>query len=433
MAVAWNINSQKRRPARKTSPGEPLNICLLTYRGNPTCGGQGVYIKRISRSLRDLGHNVDVVSGPPYPILDDDITLHKLPSLDLYNPDDLFRVPSLGELASPVNLYEWLSVSSGGFPEPISFSMRAYRFFRNNGVKYDVVHDNQCLAPGLLGIPSLGIPLVATIHHPITVDRDVEVQSETKWWRKLKVYRWYSFVPAQVWSSRQIPYIITVSEASKTDISKAFKISPERFRVTENGINTDIFHPQPDIERRDNQIMVTNSADTPLKGLKYLLEAFASIRKKRDVKLVVIGKPKANGVIDRLTRNLGLNGSVTFTGRIEDNEFARYYGESTMAVVPSIYEGFGLPAGEAMACGVPVISTTGGALPEVVGDAGILVPPGDAHALEGAITELLDNPEKRERLGKAGYERVLKHFTWHSTAMKIVDVYREAIDAHGRF
>lgn len=408
----------------------PLRICLFTYRGNPTCGGQGVYIKRLSRALADLGHTVDVASGPPYPVLDDDVTLHRLPSLDLYNPDDLFRVPTMRELAKPVNFIEWLGVSSGGFPEPFTSGLRIWDFMRKNADSYDIFHDNQCLAYGLLGIKAIGIPTIATIHHPMTVDRDVEIRSMNAWWKKLKVMRWYSFIGMQKRVSRKLSHIITVSEASKDDISRQFAIPPYKFRVVANGINTDIFHPAPGVKREDNQIMVTNSADTPLKGLRYLIEAVASIRRKRNVRLTVIGKPKENGVIERLVRDIHAHEFVTFTGRIADEDFATYYGKTTMAVVPSLYEGFGLPAGEAMACRVPVISTTGGALPEVVGDAGILVPPGDAKALENAIIGLLDDPAKRERLANAGYERVKKLFTWHNTARQVVDVYREAISAH---
>lgn len=416
--------------ARRRIKDAPLNICLYTYRGKPTSGGQGVYIKRLSRALKDLGHNVEVVSGPPYPMIDEDIPLHELPSLDLYNPDDLFRVPSLRELSSPINMMEWLGVSSGGFPEPLTNSIRYYNFMRENRHRYDVVHDNQCLAYGILGIRALGIPTVATIHHPITVDRDVEIAAEKVFWRKWKVRRWYSFLSMQGRVSRRLSHIITVSEASKQDISQAFSIPKDRFRVVANGINTDIFHPLPRVKRLENRIMVTNSADTPLKGLRFLIEAVASIRKSRDVHLTVIGAPKPDGVIDKLVKRLNAHEYVTFTGRIDDSEFAKYYAKTTIAAVPSIYEGFGLPAGEAMACKVPVISTTGGALPEVVGDAGVLVPPGDAKALEAAIIDLLDNPEKRARLSQAGYERVKKNFTWMNTARQVVEVYREAISAH---
>ncbi len=416
--------------AQRRITDAPLNICLYTYRGKPTSGGQGVYIKRLSRALKDLGHNVEVVSSQPYPVIDGDIPLHRLPSLDLYNPDDLFRVPSLRELRSPLNMLEWLGVSSGGFPEPFTNSIRCFNFMRDNRHRFDVVHDNQCLAYGILGIKSLGIPTVATIHHPITVDRDVEIASERVFWRKWKVRRWYSFLNMQGRVSRRLSHIITVSEASKTDISSAFSIPQDRFRVVANGINTDIFHPVTGVKRLEGHIMVTNSADTPLKGLRFLIEAVTAIRKTRHVHLTVIGAPKKDGVIDRLVKSLNAHEYVTFTGRIDDEEFAHYYAKTTIAVVPSIYEGFGLPAGEAMACKVPVISTTGGALPEVVGDAGVLVPPGDARALEAAIIDLLDDPDKRARLAEAGYERVKNNFTWHNTAKQVVEVYREAIRAH---
>ncbi len=415
---------------KKGHPNHPLRICLLTYRGNPTCGGQGVYIKHLSRALRDLGHQVDVVSGPPYPELDENITLRKLPSLDLYNPEHLFKVKKIRDLTSPVNQLEFIAMCLGVFPEPLTFGLRAYHYFRTKLPPYDIVHDNQCLSYGIWGISRLGFPTVATVHHPITVDRDVDIKAAKSWFRKLMVMRWYSFLGMQRRVLRRLSHIITVSECSKKDISKDFKIPIHRFRVVPNGINTDIFHPLPHIERAKNRILVTNSADTPLKGLKYLLEAVASISKKRSIRLTVIGTPKKNGDIKYLIRDLGIHDYVKFTGRIEYEDFARYYAEATMAVTPSLYEGFGLPAGEAMACGAAVISTAGGALPEVVGNAGILVPPADKRALENAILSLLDDPDKCHRLGQAGRERVKNLFTWHHAAKRTVEVYREAIDAN---
>lgn len=421
-----------RHPAsRSPNHSDPLRVCLLTYRGNPTCGGQGVYIKYLSRALMELGHTVDVVSGPPYPELVEGVGLHMLPNLDLYNPDHLFKPASPRDLfKSPVNLYEFLDVSSGGFPEPFTFGIRTYNHFRRERPRYDIVHDNQCLSYGILGLPRLGFPTVATIHHPITVDRDTEINSSPSLIKKIQAWRWYSFLGMQKRVSRRLSHIITVSECSKRDISRDFKASIRRFRVVPNGINTDFFYPLPEVKRSDDQVLVTNSADTPLKGLRYLLEAVASIRKRRKIGLTVIGTPKKKGVIEGLVKQLGIGDCVRFTGRIEYEEFASYYARTTMAVIPSLYEGFGMPAGEAMACGVPVISTVGGALPEVVGDAGILVPPADSKALEKAIVALLDNPERRRLLGKAGLRRVKDSFTWRHAAEKTVDVYREAIDAH---
>lgn len=411
----------------------PLRICLLSYRSNPHCGGQGVYVKNLSRALKGLGHHVEVISGPPDPNLDEDINLFRIPGLDLYNPDDLFRLPSLKELSDPVNLIEWLGVSTMGFPEPFTFGIRANRFLRNKIRKYDIVHDNQSLSYGIRAINKY-IPTIATIHHPITVDRDLAIKAASSFWQKIKQIRWYSFISMQKRISRTLSHIITVSKCARDDISKAFKIPLQRFRIIPNGINTDLFCPVPEIRRERDRIIVTNSADTPLKGLDYLLKAVAEISKTRSkVRLIVVGTPKKNGGIEKLIRKLGIGEFVIFTGRISNDEFVRQYAKASLAVIPSVYEGFGLPAGEAMACGLPVVSTTGGALSEVVGDAGILVPPADSRALARAVAAILDNPEVAEKMGHAGYERVHKHFTWKRAAEKTVEAYRETISDYGRF
>ena len=386
----------------------PLRICLLSYRSNPHCGGQGVYLKQLSRALMDLGHQVEVLSGPPDPQLDADIPVHRVPSLDLYNPADPFRLPKLYELKPLLNLYEWLNVSTMGFPEPFLFGFRAYQFLQQNGHRYDVIHDNQSLSYGLWAL-SRHLPTLATIHHPITVDLKIAVKAEPYFWRKLKQLRWYSFIHMQKRVARTLSHILTVSQCAREDIRRDF-----------------------DIPLDPNRVIVTNSADTPLKGLVYLLQAMAEIRQRRPIRLVVIGTPKPNGTIERLVRKLDLAGQVTFTGRISDAAFVRQYARASIAAVPSVYEGFGLPAGEAMACGLPVIATTGGALPEVVGDAGILVPPRDATALAVAIEDLLDHPEKATAIGRQGYQRVQTHFTWQRAAEKTVRAYREVIDDYRR-
>ncbi|MCX7982337.1 MAG: glycosyltransferase family 4 protein [Syntrophales bacterium] len=410
----------------------PLRICLLTYRGNPASGGQGVYIKYLSRALRDLGHEVEVISGPPYPELAEGITLHKLPSLDLYNPEHMFKVVNYRDLLKPLNMWEFAVMCTGGFPEPFTFGRRLYKFLKSQKPSYDIIHDNQCLAYDLLKIPKLGYPLVTTIHHPITVDKKTEFAEASNIIKKIKVLRWYSFLRMQLRVARRLTKIITVSECSRRDISREYGVPQERFRVVPNGINTDVFYPLAGIERLPHHLITTNSADMPLKGLKYLLMAVDAIRRKRPIHLTVIGKPKKGSEIERLIDNLNLNGHVHFTGRIPAEDFASYYAKATIAVVPSLYEGFGMPAGEAMACGIPVISTTGGALPEVVGDAAYLVPPGDSEALEKAIIDLLDHPEKRLAYGEAGLKRVRNSLTWEHAAKKTTAVYEEEIDAYRR-
>lgn len=409
----------------------PLRICLLSYRSHPHCGGQGVYVNHLSRALKDLGHHVDVVSGPPPPQLDENINLFQIPGLDLYNPADPFRVPSLKELSDPVNLLEWLGVSTMGFPEPYTFGIRAHRFLKKRPFKYDIVHDNQSISYGIRSIMEF-FPTIATIHHPITVDRDLAVKAASSFWKKLQQLRWYSFIGMQKKVARTLSRIITVSKCSMNDISRDFKIPPHRFNVIPNGIDTDLFYPIPEIKREKNRIIVTSSSETPLKGLNYLLEAVAEISSARKIKLVVVGTLKENGEIQKLIIRLGIKECVTFTGRIENDVFVRQYAKASLAIVPSVYEGFGFPAGEAMACGLPVIATTGGALPEVLGDAGILVPPANAKALANAILTLIDDSDRAKRMGVNGYNRIRNHFTWKRAAEMTVDAYREAIRDYRR-
>jgi glycosyltransferase involved in cell wall biosynthesis len=404
----------------------PLRVCLISYRSNPHCGGQGVYIRYLSRALHQLGHRVEVISGPPDLDLDPGISIVKLPVLDLYNPKGPFRTPSVRELANPVNLLEWIGVSTMGFPEPMTFGIRAWQFLRNRLHRYDIVHDNQSLSYGIWAIHSR-IPTLATIHHPISVDRNVALGAARGGWNKMKEMRWYSFVGMQRRVARTLRRIVTVSHAAGRDISRDFGVDPRNVRIVPNGIDTDIFRPLPGVSRLSHRLIVTTSADTAIKGLPYLLRAVAAIAARRPIELVVVGEPAENGHVRNMISALRLSDRVRFTGRIGSDEFVRHYARATAAVVPSVYEGFGLPVGEAMACAVPVVSTTGGALPEVVGDAGILVPPASSRALEHAIEQLLDHPLRAQALGQAGYRRVRRQFTWRRAGEQTVEVYRGLI------
>jgi glycosyltransferase involved in cell wall biosynthesis len=372
---------------------------------------------------------VEVISGPPDPLLDPDIPVYRLPSLDLYNPEDLFRTPTLKELADPINVMEWIGVSTMGFPEPFTFGLRVQRFLRDKFDRYDIIHDNQSLSYSLQALQKR-LPTIATIHHPITVDRRLALKAARNPYRKLQQRRWFSFVRMQKKVARTLHKIITVSECAREDISREFSVPSHRFKVVPNGINTEHFYPLPEVPREKNRIIVTNSADIPLKGLVYLLEAVHEVARTHDVKLTVVGEPKKDSQILKRIRKLGIGSLITFTGRIDNGNFVRAYARATMAVIPSLYEGFGLPAGEAMACGVPVISTSGGALPEVVGEAGIVIPTADAAALAEAIRGLLDNPDRARDLGEAGYRRVHQYFTWEKAAEATVEAYREAIRDH---
>jgi glycosyltransferase involved in cell wall biosynthesis len=420
----------------ETQPGKPLKVALLGYRSNPFSGGQGVYLNYLSRALVDAGHQVDVISGEPYPHLDPRVRLVKLPGLNLYAADNHVTALRPHHLRSATDVFEWWSMLTGGFPEPYTFGRRLLRHFRaleRRGERYDIVHDNQCLSWGVLSLQQRGIPLVATIHHPITWDRDIALAHASSRGHRLLIRRWHSFLRMQTRVAGRLAHIVTVSERSKQDICEAFAIDPARIRVIPNGIDTDVFRPDPEVTRDPWQLITTASADQPLKGTQYLLPAFATLCQQFPrLRLVFVGKPKPGGNTEALIHRLGLADRIEFVHGISAQEFRRLYARSALAVVPSEYEGFGLPAGEAMASGIPVVSTDGGALPEVVGDAGRIVPARNPAALAQAIGELLDDPDQRVSLGQRGRQRILERFSWTQAAATLSDVYRDAIEATER-
>ena len=405
----------------------PLRILLPSYRSNPTTGGQGVYMRHISKALADMGHQIDVISGPPYPELDPRVKLIKLPSLDLYaNPHPIMSLrPWM--LAWPIDLYEWWSHATGGFSEPYTFCERMARYVRGTVQDYDICHDNQTLGWGLLKLRDMGLPIVGTIHHPITMDRRIDIEHAKTLTLKILKRRWYSFLNMQIKVARELDPLIVVSESTRRDIVSEFGVKPERTRLVLHGIDHIQFRPLPHIKRRDDLIVACASADVPLKGLIYLIRAYAELLKTRpNLKLKVIGRLREGNTSDEL-RAFGIMDKVEFVGGITDEQITEIYAEATIAISPSVYEGFGFPCGEAMSCGTPVIATTGGSLPEVVGDAGLVVPHSNPPALAQAIATLLDDPELRARLGATGRERILKNFKWERAAREVTEIYRQTI------
>jgi glycosyltransferase involved in cell wall biosynthesis len=415
----------------------PLRIALLAYRGKPHVGGQGVYVRHLAKALVDLGHHVEVLGGQPYPVLDERVPLVQLQSLDIYNDHFPMRMPGLWELKHWSDFLEVAAFSAGTFPEPLAFSMRAWDHLRHRQGDFDIVHDNQCLGWGVLLIErQLGIPVLGTIHHPITVDRRLELEAAEGWYKKLTLRRWYSFTNMQTQVARRLERVITVSENSFKDIVRDHEVDPDRMAIVPVGVDVEIFRPLSEVQPVPGRLVTTASADVTMKGLKFLLEALAKLRTERDdVHLVVIGKRKPGGGSDAAIKRLGLEDHVEFVTGVPEQRIIELYSEAQLAVVPSLYEGFSLPAIEAMSCGVPLVATTGGAIPEVVGDDGdtaLLTVPGDSEALAARLRFALDQPDLRQTVGARGRQRIIDRWSWRHTAEQTVEQYRIRLESEGR-
>ncbi|HEX6658873.1 MAG TPA: glycosyltransferase family 4 protein [Ilumatobacter sp.] len=409
-------------------PDGPLRIAYLTYRGKPHVGGQGVYTRHLTKALVDLGHHVEVYSGQPYPVLDERVPLHQLPSLDLFNDHYPGRFPGFWEIKTLGDVVETAQFATGVFSEPLAFSVRAFQALKRRTGDFDLVHDNQCLGYGILGIEKQ-IPTIMTLHHPITKDRELEMSHAANWHKRWSVGRWYSFVRMQGRVASRMPRIVVVSENSIKDINDDMGVSLDRMRLVPVGVDPDLFKPMPHIERRPGHLITTASADVALKGLAYLLEAMAKLRTERDVSLTIIGRPKSGKSMD-LIEKLGLRDAVEFVSGVTDERIVELYAEAELAVVPSLYEGFSLPAIEAMSTGICLVATDGGALPEVTGNDNETVlqcPAGDVEALAAAIRRGLEDGELRARIGSAGRQRVVERWSWRHCAALTVEQYREVL------
>jgi glycosyltransferase involved in cell wall biosynthesis len=424
----------------------PLRIALLSYRSKPHCGGQGVYVRHLSRELDALGHRVEVFSGQPYPELDPGPRLTRVPSLDLYREPDPFRTPRWDEYRDWADVLETAMMWGGAFPEPLTFSIRVRRVLAARAGDFDVVHDNQGLGYGLLGIGRPGwwplgtgrtgfwplspgrpaLPLVASIHHPISVDRRIDLAALGPLDR-LSRRRWYGFVRMQARMARRVARsgpLITVSASSRRDICRDFKVPPERVRVIPLGVDTRVFRPR-EAARVPGRIIAVASADSAMKGTATLLHAVAKLVTDRDAHLVIVGRPAL--ATERLAAQLSIADRVTFTHGLDDDAFSALLASAEIAVVPSLYEGFSLPALEHMASGTPLVASRSGALPEVTGEAAVLVTPADSEELAAVLRRLHDSPAERAAWRDRALRRVGERFSWQAVAQATVAQYREVM------
>ena len=385
-----------------------------------------------------MGHEVEVIASAPLPEVSEGVILHQLRSSSIYHPGSSFR-KNLPDARNPVDLYELCASRLGIFAEPWAFSFRAYarlkKFCKQR--RFDIIHDNQGLGYGLLLMKRLGIPVIATIHHPLPIDRQADLEQASGFRQRRRIRRFYSFIRMQAFVARRLDRIITVSQSSAKDARIMFQVPAEKTRVVYNGIDTEMYDGNKEAGLgREGLIMVANTDDRK-KGVLYLLQALQLLKGDGAKLTIVDDAARHSSYVEdvgpspsygsKLVEKLDLDGMVHFTGRLTREQLAQHYSAARIAVVPSLYEGFGLPAAEAMACGTPVIATTGGALPEVVGDAGVLVPPADADALAAAIRQLLSDQQAQQRMSEAGKKRVREQFNWEQAAKKTLEVYREVL------
>ncbi len=406
-----------------------MKIGILSYRSHPYSGGQGIYIKHLSKALSDRGHQVSVLSGPPYPELHESVKLIKIPSLGLFETQNRMSLFSASLFFRPLDFYEWFTVMTGGFPEPYTFGKRVLKYLQQHKSDFEVILDNQSLSGSLLKIQEI-IPLAVTIHHPITKDHKLEMQNASNWKEKLSSIRWHNFLPMQKRVAPKLKKIICVSKPSKEDVIEEFNVDPNKIEVILNGIDINSFTTSSFDKREENKIITTASADIPLKGLKYLIRSLPKILDSfPKTTLTVIGKSPNNSEVSKLIEDLNLSDVITFRSGISEKEIVDLYHSSELAVIPSLYEGFGFGAGEAMACGVPLISTHSGGLKEVVGDAAIKILPSSAGEIEKAVINLFNNPDEMKKLSIRGRQRMEEIFDWKIAASSYESSFKGVIES----
>ncbi|MEX2157811.1 MAG: glycosyltransferase family 4 protein [Dehalococcoidia bacterium] len=413
-----------------------MRICFIQSQGHMYSGGQGIYLHYMTRELARMGHDIHVIAGLPYPEVADGVHLHKLKPfsfwsfLDGYN-EYVYRTHPL-LFFHPINLYEFVSTRFSLTSILLMFSLRAYHELNEleRERPFDLIHDNQTLGYGIWLMKQRPRPVVANIHHPLTIDRENALRQAPGPGAKISTLLWYPWV-MQRWVAARLDRIITGSDASADSVTQAFGLPRERIRVIHDGVETEVFRQLPDVEREPNRLLFVGNSEDRNKGIVYLLNALRLLRGQVPFHLRVIHHPGSKGAL-RLVEELGLQGSVTFLEDLSRSELVRQYNRAQILVSPSLYEGFGLPAAEAMACGTPVVATSAGALSEIVADgAGLRVPPGQVEPLAAAIRELLEDPARCRVMGEAGARRIRERFSWRRTAEETFALYEEVLSGSG--
>ena len=408
---------------------QKLNIAISSYRSAPFGGGQGIFIYELSRALQALGHNVDIISGPPYPNLEPEINLIKSPGLDLFSTfvlQDRISLLRNKKNKSLDDWYEFFSALLGGFPEIKTFGGRLKELLRDSS--YDILIDNQSISFGILEIQK-NLPVLEIIHHPITKDYKYDIKFSKGIIQKISKWRWFSFLNMQKKVAPKLMAISTPSLSSKNDIARDFNVSCKKISVIPNGIDFEVFSPKSNITRITGQLITTASADVPLKGLDFTLKAIAELIKDYPyLRLIIIGAPRIGGHTERLIKKLKIEANIVYKTNLTKEEIAIEYANSNIAIVSSLYEGFGFPVGEAMACSIPLIATNVASIPEITGNFAELVPACDSKSIEDSIRNILSNPFEYQSRANEGRKHIIDNFDWKKIAQSYENLIYKTID-----
>jgi len=397
-------------------------------------GGLGIYLYALTQELANAGHEVDLFVGPPYPdpmpwarvipisnerYWDRKFTKGWAAPVGKRHPLDVF---------DPLNFWEFFVTRFGFFPEPFAFSVRAARAVLGEiraGRRYDLVHDVQTLGYGLLLLQAIGLPAVATIHHPLTIDRRSSLQRDPSFMHRVGSLTFHP-VRTQARVARKLDAMITSSDASIGEIESGFGVERSRIHNVGNGV---VLPPPGRVRpRRDPPELVFIGRGTdPNKGLEHLIGALAELPSEITLRVfdqVPLGTPLPDQI-----KQLGLSERITFQGKVPRPDLEAAIRDAAIVVLPSLFEGFGLPAVEALASGTPIVASAAGALPEVVerAGAGRLVPPGNPSALAKGIAEVLGDWEREQRSAVGARARIEARFGWWNVAERTAGVYTEVV------
>ena len=429
MEKTLTIQIGSRQYNSKFKLNQKLNIAISSYRSAPFGGGQGIFVYELSRALQSLGRNVDIISGPPYPNLEPEINLIRSPGLNLFSTfvfKERLAIFLSKKYKSMDDWYEFFSALFGGFPEIKTFGNRLSHLLKNSS--YDILIDNQSLSFGVLQVQNI-IPVIEIVHHPITKDYKYDIKFSKGIVQKISKWRWFSFLKMQKKVAPFMKAISTPSINSKNDIVKDFNVSKKKIMVIPNGIDHVNFSPKKHINRNPEQLITTASADVPLKGLDFTLKAIHSIKKDfPKIRLVIIGAPRPGGHTERLIQKLNLEENILYKTNLTKEEIAIEYAYSNIAIVSSLYEGFGFPVGEAMACSIPLIATNVASIPEITSNFAELIPEGDSSSIEHAIRKIFLNPSKYQIRADAGRMHIIENFDWQKIAQQYENLIHQTME-----